>query len=120
MFNDGELVQTVTHKLTDLYASEDDYDPASGRRTFAEYRGDSLTSNPRKASAAPKSRRAPATSTSSADTAAQKSGSARAAGRPGAPLVLRHAPQSLRAVTLYFMGAYAPHKTAPQRRPYGS
>ena len=45
MFNDGELVQTVTHKLTDLYASEDDYDPASGRRTFAEYRGDSLTNN---------------------------------------------------------------------------
>ena len=46
MFNDGELVQTVTHKLTDLYASEDDYDPTSGRRTFAEYffRHDTLVS----------------------------------------------------------------------------
>ena len=46
MFNDGELVQTVTHKLTDLYAAEDDYDPTSGNRTFAEYffRNDTLVS----------------------------------------------------------------------------
>jgi hypothetical protein len=46
MYNSGELVQTVVHKLTDLYASEQDYDPASGRRTFAEYffRHDTLVS----------------------------------------------------------------------------
>ncbi|OWV26286.1 hypothetical protein B7988_06780 [Fibrobacter sp. UWB1] len=46
MYNSGELVQTVVHKLTDLYASEQDYDPASGRRTFAEYffRNDTLVS----------------------------------------------------------------------------
>lgn len=37
MYNDGKLVQTVVHKTADLYASEDDYDPTSGRRTFAEY-----------------------------------------------------------------------------------
>lgn len=46
MFNDGELVQTVVHKTADLYTSEDDYDPTSGRRTFAEYffRNDTLVS----------------------------------------------------------------------------
>ena len=37
MFNDGKLVQTVTHKTADLYASEDSYDPSSDRHTFAEY-----------------------------------------------------------------------------------
>ena len=46
MFNDGKLVQNVIHKTTDLYASEDAYDPTSGRRTFAEYffRNDTLVS----------------------------------------------------------------------------
>lgn len=46
MFNDGELVQTVVHKTADLYTSEDDYDPTSGRRIFAEYffRNDTLVS----------------------------------------------------------------------------
>ena len=46
MFNEGKHVQTVVHKTTDLYASEDSYDPISGRRTFAEYffRNDTLVS----------------------------------------------------------------------------
>ena len=46
MYNNGELVQTVTHKTTDLYTSEDSYDPTSGIRIFAEYffRNDTLVS----------------------------------------------------------------------------
>ena len=46
MYNNGALVQRVIHKTTDLYASEDDYDPTSGRHTFAEYffRNDTLVS----------------------------------------------------------------------------
>ena len=49
MFNEGKLVQSVIHKTTDLYASEDAYDPTSGRRTFAEYffRNDTLVSRTR-------------------------------------------------------------------------
>ena len=37
MYNDGELVLAVKHKLTDLYASEDEFDPSSGRHSFAEF-----------------------------------------------------------------------------------
>lgn len=55
MFNEGKLVQSVTHKTTDLYASEDAYDPTSGRRTFA-VKKQTAPSNRRPAKISPRAR----------------------------------------------------------------
>lgn len=55
MFNEGKLVQSVTHKTTDLYASEDAYDPTSGRRTFVVKKQTAL-SNRRPAKISPRAR----------------------------------------------------------------